>query len=129
MQKQQKNRLPKSERLCSTKRIDALFARGRRTGVGPVKCCYLVSEGEGEGDVSVMFSVPKKLFKRAWERNLIKRRMRDSYRHRKETLTVQAKATSRNFELALICSSSEIPDYKTIDDAITRILSQILAHS
>jgi hypothetical protein len=122
-----------------------------------------VEVAEGDAPVSVLFSVPKMVFKRAWMRNLLKRRMRESYRRRKhvlhEALGAAAEAlgaetpagTGRHLNIALICAPAvekgaktaqdakaakskkssapppEIPNYKTIDDAIARILEQILA--
>ncbi len=138
-------RLTKSERLCSTKRIDALFATGRRGSVGPLKYCFVVANdasekgaAEGTSRVSVLFSVPKKSFKRAWKRNLIKRRMRESYRLNKSDLVAHLAAEGRHIDLALICSvppaaknapapSPSIPDYKSISDAVSEILCQISA--
>ncbi len=126
--------LPKSERLSSERRIEALFNGGRRGYVHPLKYCWLAAEAaEGdEGDeatVSVMFSVPKKAFKRAWKRNLIKRRIKESYRRRKEALVEKTAAHGRRIDIAFICSADEIPDFKTIDHAVERILEQILARS
>lgn len=85
---------------------------------------------------SVLFSVPKKIFRRAHDRNLLKRRMRESYRTRKGVLVEAATERGLRIEIALICSpetpknalrlQSEIPDFKTIDNAIERILEQIV---
>ncbi|MDR2912800.1 MAG: ribonuclease P protein component [Alistipes sp.] len=167
-----RNTLSKSERLCSEKRIGALFAGGRRGGAGPLKFCCIAGAADDDaqvGGVSVLFSVPKKVFKRAWKRNLIKRRMRDSYRCRKHELAALAAASGRHIDIAFICSPvaearsknagggaaakkdnavaakktetvrkkggnakkpvPEIPDFKTIDNAIGKILDQILARS
>ena len=144
MQVQRRETLHKSERLCSERRIDALFSGGRRGTVAPLRFCFLVSEGgeaaaatgvavsgeavSGEAAVSVLFSVPKKAFKRAWKRNLIKRRMRESYRKRKHALADAVRASGRHIDIALICMpSEEIPDYATIDNAIAKILDKIPA--
>ena len=162
MQVQRRETLHKSERLCSEKRIEALFSGGRRGTVAPLRFCFIVSEGveaaastgvavsgeavsgealmearlpeeaeaitSGEAAVSVLFSVPKKAFKRAWKRNLIKRRMRESYRKRKHALADAVRASGRHIDIALICMpSEEIPDYATIDNAIAKILDKIPA--
>ncbi len=137
--------LSKSERLCSERRIDALFSDGRRGSVGPLRFCWVAtataaagSAEEADTAVSVLFSVPKKAFKRAWKRNLIKRRMRESYRLNKSDLVAHLAAEGRHIDLALICSvppaaknapapSPSIPDYKSISDAVSEILCQISA--
>ena len=123
-------KLPKSERLCSERRIEALFSGGRRGYVHPLKYCWLAAEAtEGDAPVSVMFSVPKKAFKRAWKRNLIKRRIKESYRRRKQLLAGKTADAGRRIDIAFICSADTIPDFKTIDHAVERVLEQILARS
>ncbi len=123
-------KLPKSERLCSERRIETLFSGGRRGYAHPLKYCWLTAEAaEGDAPVSVMFSVPKKAFKRAWKRNLIKRRMKESYRRAKQALVEKTAASGRRIDIALICSADEIPDFKTIDHAVAKILEQIVARS
>ncbi len=122
--------LHKSERLCSERRIEALFSGGRRGFVHPLKYCWIAAEAaEGDAPVSVMFSVPKKAFKRAWKRNLIKRRIKESYRRRKQALVEKSAASGRRIDIAFICPADEIPDFKTLDHAVERILEQILARS
>lgn len=122
--------LPKQERLNSERRIDSLFSGGRRGYAHPLKYCWLAAEsGEGGSPVTVMFSVPKKAFKRAWKRNLIKRRIKESYRQRKQALVEKTAASGRRIDLAFICSADEIPDFKTIDNAVAKILEQIMARS
>jgi ribonuclease P protein component len=80
--------------------------------------------------VSVLFSVPKKAYKKAWKRNLIKRRMKESYRCRKHALVAAVEGAGRHIDIALICMpSAEIPDFATIDNAIAKILDKILARS
>lgn len=123
-------KLPKSERIGSERRIEAIFKDGRWGCVHPVKYCLLESEAaEGEPAAAVMFSVPKKRFKRAWKRNLIKRRMKESYRQSKQPLLEKLTAKGHHADIAFICAADEIPDYKTIDNAVRKILAKIMAGS
>lgn len=129
-------RLTKGERLCGEKRISALFANGRRGSEGCLRFVWDVRKVEPTA-VSILFSVPKKIFKRAWKRNLMKRRMRESYRRRKSALVERATDKGLILDIALICVglekggptkgvTPEIPDFKTIDNAIERILEKIM---
>lgn len=95
-----------------------------------------MSKENRESPVSILVSVPKKAFKRAWKRNLIKRRIRESYRRRKGALAEKAAAAGVHIDIAFICvpqtgkgAAAEIPDFKTIDNAVAKILEQILARS
>jgi ribonuclease P protein component len=137
--------LSKSERIRSERRIDTLFSEGRRGYVHPLKYCWVLKESTPqETPVSVLVSVPKKVFKRAWKRNLVKRRIKESYRRRKHELVEKNAGIGRHIDIAFICAGEpksaknekknrqtavEIPDYKTIDNAIARILEQIMARS
>lgn len=102
-----------------------------------MRFCWIATAGDGEAGVSVLFSVPKKAFKRAWRRNLIRRRMKESYRVRKHSLVAAAHDAGVRIDIALICfppgakatkrrsPTIETPDFKTIDNAIANILEKI----
>lgn len=78
-----------------------------------------------DSNVAVLFSVPKKMFKRANKRNLLKRRGREAYRQNKQIVVAGAKEKNKNIDIALIYSIKEIADYKTIEDGIKRILATV----
>ncbi len=78
------NTLSKEERLYCKKDIEDLLAGGKFSGGFPMRFC--VRTGTGVGHSRIMVSVPKKMFKRAVKRNLLKRRIRESYRLQKGIL-------------------------------------------
>lgn len=141
-----RNNLSKPERLRSERRMDTLFSEGRRGFVEPLRFWWIgtptVNTAEqnrpADTPVSALFSVPKKMFKRAWKRNLIKRRMRESYRVRKHELSAAARAAGLHIDIALVCSPAgakeakkaaaiiDVPDFITIDNAIAKILGKIV---
>lgn len=84
MEALQHNTLSKQERLYCRKDISELLAGGKFVGNGPMRFCYRA--GNGCGMSRIMVSVPKKLFKRAVKRNLLKRRIREAYRLQKSLL-------------------------------------------
>lgn len=75
--------------------------------------------------VEIMFSVPKKFHKRANRRNLLKRRMREAYRLEREPLCARLGERSAHVHIALIYSTKECHSYKTIRNAVQRILEQV----
>ena len=78
--------LSKSERLCGKKAIAGLMEHGKGGVTGCLRYKFLKA---GEADVSrILVSVPKRYFKRAVKRNLLKRRIRESYRLQKDLLPV-----------------------------------------
>lgn len=75
--------------------------------------------------VEIMFSVPKKFHKRANRRNLLKRRMREAYRLERGSLCARLGERSAHVHIALIYSTKESHSYKTIRNAVQRILEQV----
>uniref|UniRef100_UPI004056A96B ribonuclease P protein component n=1 Tax=Alistipes sp. TaxID=1872444 RepID=UPI004056A96B len=115
------NKLPKSEKLHSFGAIRRLFTEGRGGFVYPLR--YMVySESADETRAEILFSTPKKFLKRANKRNKVRRRMREAYRLNKSILTG---GIPRQMQVALIYSSKEVLDYKTIENATKRILENL----
>ncbi len=109
-------RLPKTERLCGKKAMETLFGEGRGLGCGCIRCRYLFREGDAPSRIVV--SVPKRLFKRAVKRNLLKRRLREAYRRQKGLLPVGA-------DMLLAYNCPEVLPYETIFADMGNLLSQL----
>lgn len=115
-------RLPHSERLRSFGAVRRLFASGSGGFVFPFR--YIVFAEPADGfDVEVLFSVPKRNHKRANVRNLLRRRTKEAYRLNKSILHDSGKRAS--VDLALIWSTKEVVDYKTVEYAVKRILASV----
>jgi ribonuclease P protein component len=86
-----RNTFSKEERLCSKRSIEDLFANGSSFVLFPFRVVYRIERTALDSSVpiQVLFSVPKRRFKRAVTRNLLKRRMREAYRLHKAALYAQ----------------------------------------
>ena len=115
------HKLPKSEKLHSFGAIRRLFTEGRGGFVYPLRYVVYADSAE-EVQAEILFSTPKKFLKRANKRNKIRRRMREAYRLNKQILE---SGTPRYLQVALIYSSKEMLDYKTIENATKRILENL----
>ena len=118
MDGQPRNTLPKKERLCGKTSISQLLAKGRYGNVPGLRFCCLVENGQKEN--RIMVSVPKKLFKRAVKRNLLKRRLRESYRTQKHSLLA-----SKGIDLLITYSTKDILPYEDICAAVGQIISKV----
>lgn len=76
---------PKSEKLKSEKAISRLFAEGKSVSVFPIKLIYLETPNESD-KIKVAVSASKRNFKKAVDRNRIKRLLREAYRLNKPYL-------------------------------------------
>ncbi len=113
----QAHTLPKEERLCGKTSVSALISDGKWGTTEHLRFCW--AAGRDTGRNRLMVSVPKKFFKRAVRRNLLKRRLRESYRLQKERLTASG------VDLMLAYSHAEIADFQTLFTEIGEILDRI----
>lgn len=72
--------LGKEERLKSRKLIEMLYQEGNSIKAFPLRMVYIQKHHTSNFPVQAGFSVPKRNFKKAVDRNRIKRLMRESYR-------------------------------------------------
>ena len=117
MDSQTPNTLPKRERLCGKTNIGILLAKGKHGNVPGLRFLY-TTNNESETN-RIMVSVPKKMFKRAVKRNLLKRRIRESWRKQKHNL--QTTGT----DILFIYPTKEIQTYEQIYACVGQIIEKI----
>jgi ribonuclease P protein component len=115
-------KLPKNERLHSQKLIKELFDKGSSFFLYPFKVMVLEISAEEKGTYQVLFSVSKKKIKKAVDRNLVKRRMKEAYRLNKSEILTSGHP---NKLIGLIYVSSEIGSFQFIEQKICKILTKI----
>ncbi|MEI8135910.1 MAG: ribonuclease P protein component [Bacteroidota bacterium] len=115
----------KQERLCSKKNIDLLFLKGTSAISFPLKVIYLETDINYVNPCQAMFVVPKRSFKRAHDRNKLKRRMREAYRLNKAIFYEAVKSKNKKIILSFLFVGKKIEDYKQIENSITNHLKRI----
>jgi ribonuclease P protein component len=117
-------KFPKSERLSSKKLIDSLFANGKSIFLYPYRIKYLPASQLEVHSNQFLISVPKKLFKRAVDRNLIKRRVKEAYRLHKSTY-LNPYQPKEFLVIAYIYVAKEILDYDLIESKLIESLKRL----
>ncbi|MFK5889566.1 MAG: ribonuclease P protein component [Flavobacteriaceae bacterium] len=74
----------KQEKLKHKKLIEILFSEGKSISIFPLRIVFLENDHDGNKLLQVGFSVPKRLIKKAVDRNRIKRQLREVYRLNKK---------------------------------------------
>jgi ribonuclease P protein component len=117
----------KQEKLKSRKLIEELFDRGKSINVFPVRILYIFSNllVNEQPLLQVGVSVSKRNFKRAVDRNRVKRLLREAYRlQKKELLELLIKQKKKGF-VFFIYTDKQLPEYSMIFDTMTKCLSTL----
>lgn len=115
--------LKKKERLSVGTDLSRLFASGRYGITDGFRYCYRI--GNGLPFNRIVVSVPKKCFRRAVKRNLLKRRIREAYRLNKNLLPVNAEKGGT--DILFIYSSKDILDFNAVVLSVRNILESLAA--
>lgn len=115
----------KAERLSSKKEITALFNEGKSFAISHIRVVYrFLPKQEGRPN-AILVSVPKKYFKHAVDRNLLKRRIREAYRLNKELL----QSMPARVEFMLLYQKRRIATFAEIEEIVKKALERILAEA
>lgn len=119
--------LNKSQRIKSKQQIADLFENGKNIIAYPLRICYLWNmPTEGQTfENKIMVSVPKKLFKRAVKRNLLKRRIREAYRLNQHLLEEKNAETGQYIQIAFTYIAQEPLPFDKIQNAVIKGLNKI----
>lgn len=115
--------LKKKERLSVGTDLSRLFASGRYGSTDGFRYCYRI--GNELSFNRIVVSVPKKCFRRAVKRNLLKRRIREAYRLNKNLLPVNAEKGGT--DIIFIYRTKDILDFGTIVLSVRNILENLAA--
>ncbi len=114
-----RNTFSKKESMTEKKLIEKLFSEGRSINNFPISIKYLYFRDPNFLRNRIIISVSKNKIKSAVKRNLIKRRIRESYRINKNII--------KNFKLliAFIYNVDKVLEYSIIEDNIIKIFHDL----
>ncbi len=115
----------KAERLCSHKKITNLFEKGNTFYTKCFKVIWDDAEPDQPFPTEVLFIVPKKAFRHAVRRNLIKRRMKEAYRKNKSYLYEFLISENTKITLIVIYRKKIIEEYSVIEAAVREMTDKL----
>jgi ribonuclease P protein component len=116
----------KTEKLKSRKTLNTLFTGGKSFSVFPIKVFYLLPQTK-EITVQAGVGVSAKNFKKAVERNRIKRLLRECYRLNKLSLHAVVEQKQKSVAVFFLYIGKEMPEYLLLNEKMQTALTKLEA--
>jgi ribonuclease P protein component len=139
----------KKEKLKSRKRIERVFKEGKSFALFPYRVYFLLEGPAGaapepgaaprgpgatprgpggapRGPLQAGFGASRRNFKRAVDRNRIKRLSREGYRLQKGSLLLKLQEKGLSMAVFFIYTGRELPDYPTVSEKIGVALHKLI---
>lgn len=125
MQPEQRYRFKKEEKLKSRKTIEQLFKEGKSFSNFPFRILWMLND-KATAPLQSGFAVSSKHFKKAVDRNRIKRLMREAYRLQKNDLQAQLKQNNNQLSVFFIYTGNELPEYDFVFEKTGNVLKRLI---
>lgn len=112
--------LGKKERLKSRKAIDGIF-KGQRFTALPFRVFFRFAPKEFQVGVTV----PGRNFRKAVERNKIKRLMREAWRLQNTELKTLLQQNNQGMQVFIIYTGIEIPEFSLVKDKMNVVIKKL----
>ena len=116
---------PKSERIQSKIVLEKVYNEGSTIKKFPYRLKYMEMDFENQAQVQIVISVPKRLVKKAVNRNRIRRQIKEAYRLNKSSLLSFCDKKSNGLALFLIYTGKENQSFEYLEDKLKVVLKEL----
>jgi ribonuclease P protein component len=116
----------KKYKLCRQKLIDSVFKSGNTVKQYPFVVHFMEIEEKLEAPFQITVSAPKRLFKKAHDRNRIKRLMRETIRKNKLILETFSITNNKQLVLFMVYTSKEEMKYDVLLKKTEQLFKQLV---
>jgi ribonuclease P protein component len=122
----------KKEKLKSRKRIERVFKEGKGLTLFPFKVWWLLQPGAADriqtadSPLQAGFGVSSRHFKKAVDRNRVKRLSREAYRLQKQPLFQRLEEKGLCLAVFFVYTGKDLPEYATVTHKIGVLLQKLL---
>lgn len=117
----------KADKLKSREDIKKLFSDGYRFSHFPFRV-FCIKNSE-KGSLKTAIAVSSKNIRKSFQRNKIKRLMREAYRLQKNQLSKHLTETESGMNILVLYTGKDIPDYNMVFEHFGKIIQRLLKFS
>lgn len=117
---------PKEDKLKSRKMISYIFSDGFAVKSFPLRIQFVFHDLENFPPCQMGVSVPKRNFKKAVDRNRIKRQIREAYRLNRSSFIQRLVENQKCIALMVVFSGRDAIEYSKIESCLTKALDKII---
>ena len=118
-------RLSSSSRLKRKKLFDEVFATGKSIRTAHISVFYKETVLPEGVNLQAAFTASKRKFKKAVDRNKLKRLMREAYRTQRNPLELELKASKRQIAVVFVYTSTLIIPFSEVKTSINNLLQKL----
>jgi ribonuclease P protein component len=115
----------KAEKLKSRKLIEQLFSKGKTFIVFPIKVFYMPVDDKHDFRLKVGVGASSRNFKKATDRNRVKRLLREAYRTEKTLLLEHVKINEQKLALFFLYVDKTLPEYNLVKSKMQLVIERL----
>lgn len=116
----------KQEKLKSRKQLDALFKTGKSFTVFPLKVFFVFADDTQDNIIKTGVGVSSRHFKRAVQRNRVKRLLREAYRTEKLPLHEALSKGNKKLAVFLLFVDRTLPEYSLLKEKMQLCIQRLI---